>query len=282
VSVLPLLAAALLLQQPSQAPLIEVQWRPAVPLQGSLILVHAPGAFAGALAGEPLHFEEGNAMAAVPLGAGDSVTLEIFTLRNRVLDARRVTIPVAERAPSRERIQVASRFSRPPDKALQARIDRERALSRDAAERGHRVPRLWTEPFLRPRDSRVTSPFGGGRLVNGVVRSRHYGLDLDGRTGDPVKAANRGVVALVGDFFYGGRSVFIHHGAGLMTVYHHLSRRLVAVGDTVSRGQVIGLVGATGRVTGPHLHWAAQYGGIAFDPTDLLTLFSAAPAASPD
>jgi murein DD-endopeptidase MepM/ murein hydrolase activator NlpD len=87
---------------------------------------------------------------------------------------------------------------------------------------------------------------------------------------------------LVGDFFYGGRSVFIHHGAGLMTVYHHLSRPLVAVGDTVTRGQIIGLVGATGRVTGPHLHWAAQYGFVAFDPTDLLTLFPAAPAAAPD
>jgi murein DD-endopeptidase MepM/ murein hydrolase activator NlpD len=276
---LALLAVLMLQQSP---PTIQVQWRPELPLQGSLVIVHAPGAFAGALAGEPLHFEEGNALAAVPLGAADSVTLEILTLRQRVLDGTRVTIRIAERAPARERIQVATRFSRPPDKALQARIDRERELSRDAAQRGHRVPRLWSEPFLRPRDSRVTSPFGGGRLVNGAIRSRHYGLDLDGRTGDPVRAANRGVVALVGDFFYGGRSVFIHHGAGLMTVYHHLSRPLVAVGDTVTRGQIIGLVGATGRVTGPHLHWAAQYGFVAFDPTDLLTLFPAAPAAAPD
>lgn len=280
-TMLALLAAAAMVQQQPPPPL-QVQWRPAAPLQGSLILVHAPGAFAGALGGEPLHFEDGNAMAAVPLGATDSVTLEILTLRGRILDATRVTIPVADRAPARERISVSARFTRPFDKALLARIERERALSREASQRAHLVSRLWSEPFLRPRDSRVTSPFGGGRLVNGVVQSRHYGLDLDGRTGDPVRAANRGVVALVGDFFYGGRSVFVHHGAGLMTVYHHLSRPLVAVGDTVMRGQVIGLVGATGRVTGPHLHWGAQYGSVSFDPTDLLTLFSAAPAASPE
>ena len=87
-----------------------------------------------------------------------------------------------------------------------------------------------------------------------------------------MRVSNRGVVALIGDFFYGGISVYVFHGDGLMTVYHHLSRTLVAVGDTVERGELIGRVGATGRVTGPHLHWQAQYGGIPFDPTDLLSL----------
>jgi murein DD-endopeptidase MepM/ murein hydrolase activator NlpD len=80
------------------------------------------------------------------------------------------------------------------------------------------------------------------------------------------------VVALVGDFFYGGHAIIVQHGLGLMTIYYHLSRSLVAVGDTVARGQIIGRVGATGRVTGPHLHWGAQYGSIAFDPIDLLKL----------
>ncbi len=87
-----------------------------------------------------------------------------------------------------------------------------------------------------------------------------------------MRASNRGIVALVGDFFYGGISVYLHHGDGLMTVYFHLSRALVAGGDTVERGQIIGRVGVTGRVTGPHLHWQAQYGAVAFDPTDLLKL----------
>ena len=280
---LPLLAV-LALQQPVKPLATDIRWRPAAPRQGSLIIVTARDALTGRLAGEPLHFVSGQALAAVPLIADDNIRLEVFTLQGDVFDGIRVSLPVATRAAARERIRVDARFTAPPDSALQERIARERELSRDAAARAHLVPRLWQAPFLRPRpaSARVTSPFGGGRRVNGVWRSRHYGLDLDGRTGDPVHASNRGIVALVGDFFYGGRSVYVHHGLGLMTVYHHLSQPLVAAGDTVGRGQVIGLVGATGRVTGPHLHWGAQYGNVAFDPSDLLTMSFPSPVASPD
>jgi murein DD-endopeptidase MepM/ murein hydrolase activator NlpD len=172
----------------------------------------------------------------------------------------------------KERISTPERFTPPPDSALQARIARERALALEASRRAHATPRLWSAPFLRPRTSRMTSPFAAGREVNGVWRSTHSGMDIAGRKGDPVRVSNRGVVALVGDFFYGGNSIFVIHGTGLMTAYHHLSRVLVAVGDTVARGQIIGRVGATGRVTGPHLHWGAQYGSISFDPADLLKL----------
>lgn len=251
----------------------EITWDPAVPLQGSLVTVSAPGALTGEVAGEALHFRDGQALAAVPLNTSTSATVNILYLRwDGTLHGKTVRVRVAERPASRERIRVPRRFTVPPDSALQVRIDRERELSRDAARRAHAVPQLWRTPFLRPRDARVTSPFGGGRVVNGVRRSTHYGLDLDGRKGEPIKAANRGVVALVGDFFYGGISVYLHHGDGVMTVYHHMSQPLVAVGDTVERGQVIGRVGATGRVTGPHLHWGAQYGLISFDPDDLLNL----------
>ena len=251
----------------------EIGWEPAVPLQGSLIVISAPGALTGEVAGEPLHFHDGQALAAVPLNTSTSATVNILYLRwDGTLLGKTVRVPVAERPASRERIRVPRRFTVPPDSALQAHIDRERELSRDVALRARAVPRLWRTPFLRPRDARVTSRFGGGRLVNGVRRSTHYGLDLDGRKGDPIKAANRGVVALVGALFYGGTTVYLHHGDGVVTVYHHMSQVLVAVGDTVERGQVIGRVGATGRVTGPHLHWGAQYGLISFDPDDLLKL----------
>ena len=251
----------------------EISWEPAVPRQGSLVIISAPGAITGEVAGEPLHFNDGQAFAAVPLSTSDSATVNVLYLRwDGTIHGETVRLRVAERPQSRERIRVARRFTQPPDSALQARIDRERGLSRDASRRAHPVARLWRAPFLRPRESRVTSPFGGGRVVNGVRRSVHYGLDLDGRRGEPIKAANRGVVALVGDFFYGGTSVYVHHGEGLMTVYHHMSRALVSVGDTVERGQIIGRVGATGRVTGPHLHWGAQYGLISFDPDDLLNI----------
>jgi murein DD-endopeptidase MepM/ murein hydrolase activator NlpD len=251
----------------------EIAWEPAVPVQGSLIVVSAPGALTGEVAGEPLHFRDGQALAAIPLTTATSATVVVLYLGwDGMIVGKSARVRVSERPTSRERIRVPRRFTIPPDSALQARIDRERVLSREAARRAHTVPPLWRTPFLRPRDARVTSPFGGGRVVNGVRRSTHYGLDLDGRTGEPIKAANRGVVALIGNFFYGGNSVYLHHGDGLMTVYHHMSRILVAAGDTVERGQVIGRVGATGRVTGPHLHWGAQYGVISFDPDDLLNL----------
>jgi len=98
-----------------------------------------------------------------------------------------------------------------------------------------------------------------------------------------VRATNRGVVTFVGDLYFSGMTVFLDHGAGLVTAYLHLSRALVAPGDTVARGQLIGRVGASGRVTGPHLHWLAAYGSVAVDPLDLLRLDLAAPfpAAAP-
>ncbi len=125
---------------------------------------------------------------------------------------------------------------------------------------------------MRPRASEISSTFGTGRTFNGAVTSRHLGVDFRGGVGAPVEAANAGVVALVDRFFLGGRVIYIDHGGGLVTAYLHLSKVLVAPGDTVARGQRIGLVGATGRVTGPHLHWAARYGATTVNPLDLVGL----------
>jgi len=133
---------------------------------------------------------------------------------------------------------------------------------------------MWTASFLRPRASVLTGEFGSGRVFNGTVTSRHLGVDFRGAVGEPIRAANRGVVALVDSFFLAGNVVYIDHGAGVVTAYFHLSKPLVAAGDTVTRGQRIGLVGATGRVTGPHLHWAARYGTITVNPLDLVALGS--------
>ena len=262
-----LLLAAALFQQ-------DISWQPALPSQGSLIVVSAPGAITGEVAGEPLHFRGGKALAAVPLSTTDSTDIETLSIRwDGAVVGKTAYVPVTPRkAPVNEQVLAAERFTPPPDSALQSRIDRERTLMSEAARHAHELPRLWTAPFVRPRTARITSVFGSGRQVNGVWRSRHAGLDIAGPKGAPVRASNRGIVALIGDFFYGGISVFVHHGDGVMTVYHHLSRALVAVGDTVERGQIIGRVGATGRVTGPHLHWGAQYGAVTFDPTDLLKL----------
>lgn len=133
---------------------------------------------------------------------------------------------------------------------------------------------MWTTSFLRPRSSTVTSRFGTGRSFNGVVSSRHLGVDFRGGVGAPVVAANRGVVALVDRFFLAGNVVYVDHGGGIVTGYFHLSRTDISEGETVERGQQIGLVGATGRVTGPHLHWTARYGALTVNPLDLVAIQS--------
>ena len=130
---------------------------------------------------------------------------------------------------------------------------------------------------MRPRPGAVTGRFGVARVFNGMLRSRHLGVDFAGRPGAAVRAANRGVVALVADLYLSGTTILIDHGAGLVTGYFHLSRALVSVGDSVARGQLIGHVGASGRVTGPHLHWLAGYGGLTVDPLSLVNLDFDAP-----
>jgi murein DD-endopeptidase MepM/ murein hydrolase activator NlpD len=166
------------------------------------------------------------------------------------------------------------------DSATDARIEHENALARDVGHHSHDTPQLWTLPFLRPRPSRVTSKFGSGRVFNGRVSSSHLGIDYRGADGEPIFAANRGVVALVSEFFLAGNVVYIDHGSGVVTGYFHMSKPEVSVGDTVERGQEIGLVGATGRVTGPHLHWSARFGALTIDPADLLALGT--PFTAPD
>lgn len=167
---------------------------------------------------------------------------------------------------------MSPQFTRPMDSATTARIARENQEAREVGHHAHDTPRMWSAPFLRPRPSRITARFGSGRSFNGTLASTHLGVDFAGTMGAPVRAANRGVVALVANFFLAGNVVYIDHGEGIVTGYFHMSKVLVAQGDTVARGQEIGLVGATGRVTGPHLHWSARYGALTVNPLDLLTI----------
>lgn len=106
-------------------------------------------------------------------------------------------------------------------------------------------------------------------MFNNQLRSQHTGLDIDGDTGDPVVASNSGRVILSRDLFYTGQAVYIDHGLGFMTAYFHLSRRDVSEGQWVEKGEVVGLVGATGRVTGSHLHWSLFVQGVSLDPLSL-------------
>jgi murein DD-endopeptidase MepM/ murein hydrolase activator NlpD len=133
--------------------------------------------------------------------------------------------------------------------------------------------RLWSGSFARPvPGSEPGTGFGSRRVINGKPRAPHTGVDYSAPRGTPVLAANAGRVALVAEFFFPGRLVIVDHGLALYTLYFHLDRALVTEGQHVTRGQQIGTVGATGRATGPHLHFGVHAGGARLDPTSLLGL----------
>jgi len=238
-------------------------------------------AITGSMSGEPLHFHWASnhvwrAIGPVSPDAKDEArATAVVTLASGRVDTLNAVTMIPASSPSRGKppaLSVSTRFTKPLDSATQARIDRENATAREIGRRSHDTPALWTAAFLRPRKSVITSPFGSGRMFNGTLTSRHLGVDFRGKTGDPIVAANRGIVALVDNFFLAGNVVYIDHGAGVVTAYFHMSKTLVATGDTVERGQTIGLIGATGRVTGPHLHWSARYGAVTVNPLGLVAL----------
>jgi murein DD-endopeptidase MepM/ murein hydrolase activator NlpD len=132
--------------------------------------------------------------------------------------------------------------------------------------------RSWTAPFVRPVPGPANSAFGTRSLFNGQPRNPHSGGDFLSPAGTPVKAPNAGRVVLARDLYYSGNTVVIDHGLGLYSLLAHLSAIDVREGSQVRPGQVIGKVGATGRVTGPHLHWAVHVAGARIDPLSLLTL----------
>ncbi|MCR9258616.1 MAG: M23 family metallopeptidase [Pseudomonadaceae bacterium] len=125
--------------------------------------------------------------------------------------------------------------------------------------------------FKLPLEGITTSLFGHRRFFNDQPRSPHSGLDIAAATGTPVSAAASATVTLADDLYFNGNTLFLDHGQGLITMYCHLSELLVETGDQVAQGDVIGLVGATGRVTGPHLHWSVSLNGYRVDPQTFLT-----------
>jgi murein DD-endopeptidase MepM/ murein hydrolase activator NlpD len=154
----------------------------------------------------------------------------------------------------------------------QARAERE-AAETSAIYDTFTTERYWSDVFVVPVDGATDGRnFGHRRVFNGQPRAPHSGADLRARTGTPIHAANRGRVVLAKDLFYSGNAVFIDHGHGLFTTYLHLSAIDVKVGDIVERGQRLGLAGATGRVTGPHLHWGVRIVDARVDPFSLVRL----------
>ena len=263
-----------------------VEWYPDTPMAGAatIITLHAVDQdaaraveeIAGTFGGQELHFDLSDglsfsALGGVPLDRSGQMEISLIV---HTSDAAQVTLTAQLTAAAADygtdTLTVPPRFTDALDSATASRVANERRMSRGVTDVAHSTARMWEGSFSLPRMARVTSRFGRTRVLNGEPRGRHTGTDLDGEEGDLVQAAAAGIVAIAQKFFYSGNVVFINHGAGLITTYSHLSQIEVSEGQSVRRGEVIGRVGATGRVTGPHLHWAARYGSIALNPLTLV------------
>jgi murein DD-endopeptidase MepM/ murein hydrolase activator NlpD len=209
--------------------------------------------------------KDGRFFAAVglPLDADPEAGLTV------TIDGESRAVDVVSHAYREQRLTVKNREHVSPGEEALKRIGREREEI-DAALNGWRDIEVGEPALIAPVDGRQSSSFGLRRFFNDQPRSPHKGMDIAASEGTPIKAPADGVVVATGNYFFNGNTVIVDHGQGLVTMYCHLSAIDVAVGDDVIEGDLLGKVGATGRVTGPHLHFGTYLTGTAVDPALLL------------
>jgi murein DD-endopeptidase MepM/ murein hydrolase activator NlpD len=215
-----------------------------------------------ALVGIDLDVKPGTYQVSVDADGAARTTYELV-VKSRVFRTRRLTVNEA--------------FVTPPE-SEQARIEREAALL-NGVWNASAPERLWTTPFVRPVPQEANSAFGTRSIFNGKPRNAHGGADFLSPAGTPIHAPNAGRIAVARDLYFSGNTVVIDHGLGLFSMLAHMSAIDVHEGDRVTAGQVLGRVGATGRVTGPHLHWAVRASGARVDPLSVLSMLGRAPAS---
>jgi murein DD-endopeptidase MepM/ murein hydrolase activator NlpD len=181
-------------------------------------------------------------------------------------------LAIVSKAFATRRLTVAPEYVTPPDDVVE-RIQREAARTTELFNTPTPVAH-WRGGFLRPVPGEATSAFGRRSVFNGQARSPHSGADFRAGEGTPVQAPNSGTVVLAEDLYFSGNCVIIDHGLGLYSFFAHLSRIGVAEGDRIDPGDIIGDVGATGRVTGPHLHWTVRLNTARVDPLSLMAVLS--------
>jgi len=197
------------------------------------------------------------------------IALSVESTAALPLAATRSLVVVDRKFPVR-RLTVAPAYVDPPKDELE-RITRESAALQ-AIFKGAVRPRQWHGAFQAPVSEPANSSFGARSVFNGQARNPHSGADFSSRAGTAVSAPGAGVVALAAPLYFTGNTVVLDHGHGLYSLLAHLSDFSVKEGDLVGRGDVVGTVGATGRVTGAHLHWGVQLNGARVDPLSLLAV----------
>jgi len=236
---------------------------PVVYFGGNRVLVIEDGGRWRAIVGLPLDLKSGDHALTVTAGDGAQRELRV-SVQDKQYETQRLTI--------RNRRQV----NPAPEDLARIRQDA-RAITGAFTTWSPRAPVDFA--FALPVAGRLSSPFGLRRFFNDEPRQPHSGLDIAAPVGTPVRAPAPAVVVDTGDYFFNGRTVFLDHGQGLITMYNHLSRIDVRPGQTVARGETLGAVGMTGRVTGPHLHWTVSLNNSRVDP--LLFLAEPPTAAAP-
>ncbi len=182
----------------------------------------------------------------------------VFVVVEKDFPVQHLTLPESQVTPSSENLE---------------RIRKERQEVATVFQNSRVSDRFFDKPFIRPIKGDISTPFGVRRFMNNKPRNPHSGVDFRAQAGTPVHASNCGLVSFTGDHFFAGKSVYIDHGMGIITMYFHLSSIDVEQGQTVQVGDVIGRVGSTGRSTGPHLHWGARVTNQRIDALNLLELF---------
>ena len=171
-----------------------------------------------------------------------------------------------------QKLSLPKQMVTPTETKIVQQIEKDRQRLDQVFKR--RQPIHFSPPFIRPVEGEVISAFGLRRVLNGIPKSPHNGVDFRGAAGTKVKAMARGEVALADDLYYTGKTVILDHGGGLFSLYAHLETLTVAPGEMVTAGKRIGTIGSTGRSTGPHLHMGTRLGKARIDPLALLALFA--------
>lgn len=228
---------------------IDTDARPTAYYNGSRVLVTGSSGNWHAVIGIPLDARPGTHRLKVVNGEEESIH----------------HFPVTDKAYETQRLVIKDTRKVNPTPLDMERINRESALIRQARA-------VWTDThdislqLALPVDGRYSSSFGLRRFFNDQPRSPHKGLDIAAAEGTPIRAAAAGQVVNTGDYFFNGNTVFIDHGQGMITMYCHMHSIAVDTSQTVARGEIIGTVGQTGRVTGPHLHWSVLLNKVMVDP----------------
>ncbi|MDR1946202.1 MAG: M23 family metallopeptidase [Desulfovibrio sp.] len=194
------------------------------------------------------------ALLPVPLGTKKKSLILTLTVhwKGGTKEVLTRAVPLKKRSYPVQKLTVERKFVIPPPEATE-KIRRDRAEMRAAVTATSPV-QYWRLPLALPLPGEVTSVYGARRVFNGIPKNPHKGVDFDALDGDPVSAVDAGTVVLVSEHYYGGNTLVVDHGLGVMSAYLHLSGFNVKKGQKVARGDTVGFAGATGRVTGPHLH----------------------------